>query len=452
VTEPTLTQVLGILTAETDQKSIPATVLERAKVSLLHNLAVGLAGRRRETVAHVATQRFWAQPAEATLLYNGARVSVEGAALANGALINVRSQDDTHAGSTSHPGSPTMAAALAVAEAGGNTGAEFLAAIILGYEVLCRIGRDFDDSVTARGFRSAAILGGFGAAAATARLMRLSATQTTHAFGLQANFAGGLTQVWREGSAEAPFQIGFGARTGIASARVASVGGAAALGALDGEAGLYATFAGTRAKPVEALAGIGTHWQFVEVTVKPLPVCAILQGPALLFLDLLRQHQIAPDNLAEITLALSPFEADFPGIDFAGPYASAIATKLSAQFSLGLAAVDGRITPEGLSRVDDPAVLAISRLVRVDRDATIPNRLCRLSIRLRDGTSYAGTVDVAAGQPSFAACAAFVRTLGPEIGAELPALDRLIAAVEGLQAAPDIRELIAAAVACGGPG
>jgi 2-methylcitrate dehydratase PrpD len=442
---PSLTEQLGRLAAETPAAAIPEPVRDRARISLLHNLVIGAAGRPRETVAARTAQRFYAHPPEATLLHNAARVSAEGAALANAALMNIRSQDDTHAGSTTHPGSPTIAAALAIAESNGNTGAETLTAIILGYEILCRAGRDFDERFTSRGFRAASLAAGFGAAAAAARLLGLNAAQCAHAFGLQANLAGGLSQVWREGSAEAPLQIGYAARNGIAAARAAACGAAAARFALDGEAGFHATFAGTREPASEALSGLGTNWQLLEITVKPLPVCAILQGPAMLFLDLARTRAIPPAAIESIELALNPYEADYPGIDHPGPFASAVATKLSAQFSLALAAIDARITPDGLSRVTDDAILTLSRTVRVIRDPTITPRLCRLEIRQRDGTTHSGMIDTPIGQPSFAECAAFARTLAPEIGASDAAMQRLITAVANLKAAPNVAELMEAA-------
>ena len=239
MTVPPLSRLMGHLVADTAHAAIPDQVRLRARVSLLHNLTVGLAGRSRDPVAHRMARRFWADPAEATLLHDGARTSIEGAAFANAALFHARSQDDTHAASTSHPGSPTMAAALAIGEAGGHGGAEVLDAIVLGYEVLGRVGRDFDERITARGFRAAAVLGGFGAAAAAARLLRLSAEQTAHALGFAANLAGGLAQVWREGSAEGPLQLGFAARNGIAAARAAAAGATAAGAALDGPAGFF---------------------------------------------------------------------------------------------------------------------------------------------------------------------------------------------------------------------
>ncbi len=445
---PSLTQVLGRLVAETSFSSLPPDIVARAKVSILHNLAVGLAGRPRERVAFTAAQKYWAAPAEATLLHNGGRVTCEAAALANAALMNARSQDDTHAGSTSHPGSPTLGAALAVAESGGASGAEFLAAIILGYEVLCRIGRDFDDLFTARGFRAAALVGGFGAAAAAARLLGLSAEQTAHALGLQANFAGGLAQVWREGSGEATMQIGFGARNGIAAARAAACGATAAVYALEGQGGFYKAFGGTEAAPREALDRLGEAWQFDEITVKPLPVCAILQGPAALCLDLLRDHDIRPDGIAGIAVALNPYESDYPGIDNPGPYASAIATKLSAQFSIALAATDGRITPDGLGRLADPDILAVAGRVRVQRDSAIAPRQCRVTIQRHGGEDLTAAVYIPVGQPSFEECGRFARSLASEIGASAAAIDRLIDAVATIDAAPSVGPLIDAAVAC----
>ncbi len=450
MSQTSLTHVLGHLVADTPSAAIPPAILERARVSLLHNLTVGLVGRARPSMAHVLAKSFWGVPAEASLLRDGARVSLEAAAFANAALMNARSQDDTHPGSTSHPGSPTMGAALAVAEVTGTSGAEFLVATVLGYEVLCRIGRDFDERFTERGFRAAAMLGGFGAVGAASRLMRLSGTQTAHALGLMANLSGGLAQVWREGSAEAPLQLGFAARNGISAARAAACGAAAASFALEGPAGYYRAFADTSAPPVQALAGCGETWQLDEVTVKPYPVCAILQGPVGALLDVLETHGVAAHAVAGIDLALSPYEAAYPGIDYTGPYASSIATKMSAQFSLALAAVDGRVTLDGLDRVNDATVLALSRLVRVTPAPDIAPRLCRLTVQLVDGRILHAAVNAPVGRPSFDEAAKFARALAPEIGAEISAVTRLVDAVAMLDRATDVSAVIAAAVACGG--
>jgi hypothetical protein len=165
-------------------------------------------------------------------------------------------------------------------------------------------------------------------------------------------------------------------------------------------------------------------------------------------LDLLRRHQIGPGDIESVTLTLNPYEADYPGVDNPGRFASPTATKLSAQFSLALAAIEGRITPEGLARLTDETILAMARRVFLRRDDAILLRRCQLGIVLRDGKKMTGRVDVPAGQPDFSECAAFVRTLAPEIGATSAQMERLIEVVAGLETAPDIRGLMAAA-GCG---
>jgi 2-methylcitrate dehydratase PrpD len=444
---PSLTEDLGDFIAATAFADIPEAVIARARVALVHNLAVALAGRGRETVACAAAERFWALPAEAMLLKSGRRASVEGAAFANAALMHARSQDDTHAGSTSHPGSPVMAAALALGEAEGSSGAELLRAIVLGYEALGRIGRDFDHLVTARGYRAAAVFGVYGATAAASCLLRLSGAQTAHALGLATHLSGGTAQVWTEGSAEGPLQLAFAARNGICAARLAQAGATAAREALEGRTGLYRALAGTTEAPREALEGLGTQWQIAEATVKPYPVCAILQGPVAALLDLARTEEFAPDTVREIAVDLSPYEAGYPGVDNPGPFASAIATKLSAQFSLALAVAAGRVTPEGLLRLEDPAVLSLAERVRVVRDPALEPRLSRISVTLDDGRCLASRVDAPVGQPDFAEIASFARALAPEMEMSEAGVERLAEAVAGLDQAPDLGALLGALAA-----
>ncbi len=163
----------------------------------------------------------------------------------------------------------------------------------------------------------------------------------------------------------------------------------------------------------------------------------------------MRKHGIRPEDIETITVTLNPYEADYPGVDNPGPFGSAIATKLSTQFSLALAAIEGRITPDGLERLADGAILSVSRRVVLHRDPAILLRLCRVEIRLRDRTEIIGIVETPAGQPDFSECAEFARTLGPEIGATVEQMEKLIDMVAGLENAPDIHGLMAAAAGCG---
>lgn len=419
--------------------AIPDAVIDRARVSLIHNIVMAMAGRGRETVAHrVAAGRGDA----ATLLANGQRSSTDWAALANGALLHARSQDDVHLASTSHPGAPVTAAALAVGEAQGATGQAVLEALVLGYEVLCRIGRDFDQEASRRGFRAAALWGGFGAAAAAARLRGLTADAAGHALALCAHQAGGLLQVWREGSAEYPFHLGFAARNGVVAADLAAAGVTAGQFMLEGPEGLYAAAAGAASAPVEALAGLGRDWQISDVTVKPFPACAVLQGPLELALQV--RAGAGGADVAGVRLALSPFEAAFPGIDNPGPaYAGPTATKMSAQFCLGAAFAHGRLALADLSQTTDPAILSVARLVEVVADPDLQDRQCRIDVRFADGQTRQAALDGPIGQPDLAEISAFARRMAPEMGVAEAAVDVFLAEVAALGDRPSLQALLA---------
>jgi 2-methylcitrate dehydratase PrpD len=448
VADPSAVERLGTLVARTRYADMPTRAIERAKVSLVHNLAVALAGRSRETIAHRMARDFWAQPAQATLLHDGSRVSVEAAAFANGALFHARSQDDTQAASTSHPGAPVMGAALAVAELTGARGDETLAAIVLGYEVLGRIGRDVDHLLTPGGWRPAALLGVFGAAAAAAKLLGLDASATAHALALAAQMPAGTSQVWVEGSPDFPLQLGHAARNGVIAARAASLGATGARFALEGRSGFWRTYAGADHVETAHFDATPDSWQIEEATVKPHPVCAILQGPLDRLLALTAAHDITPRDVARVELTLSPYEATFPGIDNCGPIPSATAAKMSAQFCIGLALAEGRVTPDGLARVADPSVLAIAGRVAVAADPQVPDRLCRLTLDLSDGRRVQGSVDAPVGQPDLAGIAAFARSLAPEAGTTAARMDAVVAAIGALDAAPDLAALFAACGEC----
>ena len=438
---PSAVERIGALVARTGFADIPARAVGRAKVSLVHNLAVALAGRGRETVAHRMARELWPLPAQATLLHDGTRVGAEAAAFANGALFHARSQDDTQAATTSHPGAPVMGAALAMAELTEASGAEFLAAVILGYEALGRIGREVDHLLTARGWRPAAVRGIFGAAAAAAKLLRLDAARTAQALALAAQMPAGLSQVWVEGSADFPLQLGHAARGGVLAARAAALGATGARFALEGRGGFYRAYAGAEEVATEGFDAPAEHWQIEEATVKPHPVCAILQGPLDALLALVRRHGIRAADVRSVGLALNPYEAHYPGIDHAGPFPSATATKMSAQFSIALGLVEGRVTPEGLSRVADPDILALGRRVTVTADAAVEERLSRLTLGLADGRVLAGCIDEPVGRPGFDEVAGFARNLTSESGGDAAGM---VAAVAALEAAPGVAPLLAA--------
>lgn len=441
-----LTEQLAAFIAKTSVRDIPGAVIARAKVSLLHDFAMTLAGRRVETTAHGLVRQLWSVPGEATVLWDGSKASLEGAAFANAALMHARAQDDTHPASTSHPGAAVIPTALATAEARGRTGAEFLTACVLGYEAIGRIGRDMDHLVTPSGFRPATLFGVFGAATAAAKLLGLDAAATASALGFAAHLAGGLGQVWAESSPEWALQLGFTARNGVTSALAAQNGAVASRQILEGPMGFCHAYAGASTAAENATDRLGEIWQISEATVKFYPVCAILQGPVDKMLELSRAHDLAAADVEQVVLELNPFEANYPGTDNPGPYTTHTATMMSGQFCVGLALCNREVTIDGMLRFDDAQVNSLATRVRVVGDDKLALRSCRLKIRTTDGRLIAGDIDSPVGRPSFDEAAAFVRRLMPEMSVGPSAVERLIDTVARIENVPSVEPLLSCLV------
>lgn len=441
----TLTERLGDFVAHTRPADLPPEVITRAKTCLLHDLAVMLAGRQAEALAHDVVRKHYATPAESTLVWDGSRVSAEGAALANAALMHARTQDDTHFPSSTHTGATVIPAAIAMAEAEGASGEAFLTAMVLGYEIAGRVGREYDTITTPRGFRATALYGPFGAAAAAARLMRLPADRVTAALGFAANLSGGLGQTWVEGTSEWRFQVGIAGRQGIFAARLAGAGASAARESLEGVAGFYGAFGGTTEFASRAVADLGTAWEVPEVTLKPYPVCAIQQSPVGMMIDLATTHDLRPADVAEIVLHLNPYEAQYPGTDSVGPFTDQGGTLMSGQFCMAIALVERRASLAALFRFDDPVLDAVTRRCRIVADASVKPLSSRLTVRTVDGRSLTRETIATPGlhRFSFAEEIELVRGLAPEM--EMPAerAERLIAAVRDVDRRPSLADLVA---------
>ena len=134
------------------------------------------------------------------------------AAVANATLVNGRSQDDFM--QKSHPGALTVPAVLAIAEQCARSGAEVLAGIVAGYEIVGRMYLGAPGMLPR--FRASGVAGTVGAAAAAARMLRLDAAQTANALGCAALFAHGFGEGFFSGTNEVKLNVGMASRNGPA--------------------------------------------------------------------------------------------------------------------------------------------------------------------------------------------------------------------------------------------
>lgn len=358
--------VLADFAASVDVGGLPREVVENAKACLLYGLAVGI-GTRRARPAQLAAAASGedTSPRGATRFLDGLATSHGSAVFANAVLLSGRVQGDSHP--CGHLGGVVIPAAVASAERAGIGGGHLLSSMIAGYEVALRIGRDHGADLSTRGFRTTPCYGVFGAAMAAGRAQRFDSAKMANAIGLAANFAGGLREYVDAGTEESPFQAGFAARNGLYVADLVAEGLIAARSALHGSAGFYRAFGeaevdyGTR-----LVQDLGTRFEFTTVTFKEYPACQFLRGLIRGLSELRKDAQGA--MLQSIELRMNPYEADFIGVRYTGPFTSATQTVMSAPFCSALAWVTGTASFDGLRTYSDEEVLSVIQKTTVISD------------------------------------------------------------------------------------
>lgn len=160
--------------------------------------------------------------ARATLIGTGDRVSLQQAALVNGAASHALDYDDVHLAMSGHPTVPIMPALLALAEERNATLDDVIAAFVAGVEMECRIGAAVMPGHYTTGFHATGTLGTFAAAAACAHLMGLEQGQWLSAMGIAGAQAAGLKAMF--GTMCKPFHAGKAAANGLLAASLAARG------------------------------------------------------------------------------------------------------------------------------------------------------------------------------------------------------------------------------------
>lgn len=312
-----ITERLAAHAAGLDAAALPAPVRQRAAEMLLDLWGI----MARAQLDADTTACFRATLADLGLDAGSASVVAEeagfspyGAALFNGALAHSLDFDDTHAAGSIHPGATVIPAALAAAEIAGADGRTLIAAIVAGYDVVCRLSVALGPSRHyARGFHPTATCGAFGAAAAAGRALGLSPERMAAAFGLAASRAAGSLQFLENGAWNKRWQVGAAAADGLSVALAARNGFHAAAAPLEGRFGFFKGYT-DGAEPDEAVADLGSRFSIMETAVKPYPACRYTHAALDGILALRAEHGIAAGDVEAIEIGLPQTGVELTGV------------------------------------------------------------------------------------------------------------------------------------------
>ena len=366
------------------------TQLSKNLLDLFAATIAGLATPAANIVADYAATTFPGN--EATIAGRGRIGNAPGAALANACAANALDVDDGFRLAKGHPGAVVIPAALAVAQAENAAGADFLAAVAVGYEVGMRAGMIWHGHPH-RGpsYHGSGSWGSLGAAAACARLLGLGSREVEHALSI-AEYHAPLAPIMDcvRHPAMVKDGIHWGAFVGVIAAQLA------ARGFTGMPTTLYAD------EYLATMQTLGTDWWIERIYYKFHPCCRWAQPAIAGAVELRKEHNLTPDNIAEVRI--ETFEAA-THLDTRRP-ANTEEAQYSLPYPVACALVHGRVgVPEiAGDGLNDEAVLALSDRIEMSVDPAIEARfpdeaLARVTVTTTGGRTHGTGPLPATGEP-----------------------------------------------------
>ncbi|MBV9150375.1 MAG: MmgE/PrpD family protein [Alphaproteobacteria bacterium] len=434
-------------------ESLPPQAMDHAAILIASTLASAAMGSGIESARIVKDMaRSLGGSPRASVWFDGGpkgadRLPVVAAAQVNAVMSDAAASDDSDLRTIVHCGTPLVATALAAAEHHGGTGADVLAAIVIGYELAGRI-IDGMPGFRERGFHgsNAAI---FAATGAAGRLLRLDAKQMTHAIALTATSTGGLAKA-ADTSVAREYHAGMATFNGIQAVRAAQRGYTAEERILEMRLGFFESYGGVdgAAAGSVALRGLGESWDIVtDMAVKLVPGGHPYHALAEAAANAARDGEIDPEAVESITVSR-------PGVTaLTGPLhpADLIDMAHSPAYFLAAGVADRNFTWTHATpqKIADPKIHRLIDKVRVGpppaENVARYRQGATVTVRTTDGREVTNTVYAPKGAGmlgiGWADIDAKYRALVPLSGLPEPQVDRSLALIHCFRELSDVTEL-----------
>ena len=225
-------------------------------------------------------------------------------ALANGTSSHAIEMDDVNNEASLHPGVVIFPSALATGEMVGASGKHFIEAVVLGYEVMIRLGKALGpENSYRRGFHPTATCGTFGSSVVASKIIGFNVEKIASAMGIAGSQAAGSMEYLAQGAWTKRFHAGWAAHSGMIAAQLAREGFRGPSSIIEGRDGfLHAYSNGADARKV--LEGIGSGFEILHTSVKPHACCRYMQPPIDGILKIVKENDLQPDQVAKVKLGL----------------------------------------------------------------------------------------------------------------------------------------------------
>ncbi|MGE0873113.1 MAG: MmgE/PrpD family protein [Burkholderiales bacterium] len=362
----TITETLAAHVAATGPERIPAAVAAATRRYVLDTLAVAWAGADAPGGSAIhAMAAAEGGAGEAGVWVHGGRLPAAAAAFVNGVSAAALDYDSVYEAGSVHADVVVVPAAWAMAERTGASGADFLAAVALGTDIACRLGKA---SRRNSGWFYTSVAGVYGAAAACARLAGLDRDGIANAMGFALSHTGGTQQALLEKTDAKRMQSAFAAKAGVFCAQLAAAGASAPRQALEGSYGYFAKY--EDCDPAVLLDALGERYENTRSAIKKYPSCTANHAPVEVAIALARELDIQPDDVTAVEVVLSPFSQRLVGGPFEPAANPQVAAQFSIQYSLACALARRRLGVADIQRdaVLDPKLGALAGKVASSAD------------------------------------------------------------------------------------
>ncbi len=406
----TLSQHVANFITTTTFSQLPTQLIARAKLHLLDTLGVALAGSTQSSSKQGRHGITLLPDSQGKIPIWGSMqtANTTAAALANGIAAHALDFDDTHTDSITHGSAVLTPIAFALGETLNASNEEILTAWVIGWEVAARVGLASHSGFHQRGFHATAIAEIFGATACAASLLKLTSQQAVNALGLTASQAAGIAEYLTNSSSAKCFHAGWAAQSGIIAASLAKGGMTGPETIFEGRYSIYHTHGiSEQAIPEQVAQGLGEQWEFLNVSIKPYPVCHFAHATVDCGRRLLKRG-ISAEEIEQVECVIDPVAAALICEPLETKWApkTAYGAKFSLPWLFAIGFLDNALTLSSLSaenlQRNDIQLLAkkVSYRYPSENEIPFPSYFPGLIfVRLKNGQQLTERIDIQYGNP-----------------------------------------------------
>lgn len=400
-------RALSRMTLETWFDDLPTDLVRHVKHSLLDSVAVTIGGSGMDPVpALVDLVRERGGTPQSLLPFYGGRYPADAVALVLGPMPRAMDCGDLHT-DAGHVGEYIVAGLLAATGMvdGPIDGREFLTALVIGQEILVRIGAAYH--VISKAVPEGSCGGHyiFGVVAAVGRLIGLSLDELENAQGIARTMTQPNTMaIYSPATLMVRTHHGLVCQAAITACELARKGITGPReSVLTGPHGYFRT-ATWETHPESITDGLGSVWQSDALTHKGYSSCYFNHSSVDGIIGQMREHGFTADDIDAIEITVSPsgWQAVCEPVEAKWNPVTVPDCQFSLPYAVATSAYDGRLFVDSYDAHarDRPVVRDLMRRISAKSDASVPDWGARLATRLRSGAVIESAHDDVRGQPA----------------------------------------------------